>query len=442
MFLKSLRISEMRCFRHAEAEFQYPGRESASSVKYPNINVLLGNNGMGKTATLKAAALTALSPIIDSAGYVPYSIVRRDRRKKTPITKIRAEFLLHPGDVEGSDHGVNESIALETVVKRTRNIERIERAFEKDDPIWENMMDERTPAFLLIGYGASRTVEGVKSFDIGARRKARLLRYERVAGLFEEHATLIPLTAWLPEMESRDPKREREVVKLIDRLLPRGTSFKGKREDGEYLFHHRGLRVPFRAMSDGYRAYLGWICDLLYHICMCAPANVRLVDNYGVVLVDEVDLHLHPEWQLTLLPNLSQALPNLQFICTTHGPIVAGTVHSANLRLLLPDGAQASTLARPEAEIHGLNADQILLSPHFGLTSSRAPGFVKKLRRISKEARTGDPDAALDFTRMIAHGEGAADFKKKRSARPEAFFVKRSRSSSIRSPPLTMIPKI
>ncbi len=95
MFFKSLKISEMRCFRHAEAEFQYPGRETSTPIKYPNINLLLGNNGMGKTATLKAAALAALSPIIDSAGYVPYSIVRKDRRKKTPITEITVDLLLH-----------------------------------------------------------------------------------------------------------------------------------------------------------------------------------------------------------------------------------------------------------------------------------------------------------------------------------------------------------
>ncbi len=419
MFLKSLKISEMRCFRHAEAEFQYPGRETSTPIEFPNINVLLGNNGMGKTATLKAAALAALSPIIDSAGYVPYSIVRRDRRKKTPITEIAADLLLHPRDVEGSSHVADESIELRAIIKRTRAIERIERAFEKEDPLWENMMEERTPAFFLIGYGASRTVERARTLDIGARRKSRLLRYERVAGLFEEHATLIPLTAWLPEMENNNPMRAKEVVKLIDRLLPRGTSFKGKREEGEYLFHHRGLRIPFRAMSDGYRAYLGWICDLLYHVCMCAPTDLRLVESCGVVMVDEIDLHLHPGWQLTLLPNLSSVLPNLQFICTTHGPIVAGTVHSANLHLLLPDGAQASTLARPEVEIHGLNADQILLSPHFGLSSSRATGFMEKLRRVSKEARAGDPEAALDFTRMMAHGEGAAEFKKKCSSRPK-----------------------
>lgn len=417
MYLKSLEISDMRCFRHTEAAFQYQGREQEKDVKYPNINVLMGNNGMGKTATLKSIALAILSPIIESAGYVPYSIVRRDRRKQQPHTEIKGVLELHKQDIESADRSPDDTVEIQTTVERIKTTERIKRQMD-EDPLWISMFDNKSPAFLLVGYGASRTVERSDTFDLSARRKSRLLRYDRVSGLFEEHATLIPLATWLPEMRKGNPGRHKQVVNLINRLLPESADFTGDYEDGEYQFRHRGLRVPFGAMSDGYRAYLGWVCDLLYHVCMGCPKGVKLVDNHGIVLIDEIDLHLHPEWQLSVLPRLSHSLPRLQFICSTHSPIVAGTVESVNVHLLLPDGDQASRLAEPEVEIHGLNADQILLSPHFGLTSSRAPAFVEELREVSQEARGGDPEAALRFTRMVSHGAGGASLERKR-ARPE-----------------------
>ena len=280
------------------------------------------------------------------------------------------------------------------------------------------MFDDNSPAFLLVGYGANRTVESSDSIDLNARRKSRLLRYERVAGLFEEHTTLIPLTAWLPKMRESNPGRYTQVINLIDRLLPAGTGFEGRYENGKYQFFQDGLIIALDAMSDGYRAYLSWICDLIYHICMGAPSGAKLVDNAGIVLIDEVDLHLHPEWQRLILPTLSKVLPNLQFICTTHSPIVVGTVSSANLHLLKRDANGGSVLERPDVEVHGLNADQILLTPAFGLTSSRAPSFVEEMQEVSKQARDGDSDEAMRLTRMLASGAAASESRSV-SKRPE-----------------------
>ena len=135
---------------------------------------------------------------------------------------------------------------------------------------------------------------------------------------------------------------------------------------------------------------------------------MKLVDHRGIVMVDEIDLHLHPEWQLLVLPTVSHAFPRLQFVCTTHSPMVAGTVESANLLLVVPDGDTASDLERPEVEVHGLTADQILMSPHFGLVSTRAPDFYEKLRKVSRAVSRGEPGAAVRFMNMTSLGAGAA----------------------------------
>ena len=269
------------------------------------------------------------------------------------------------------------------------------------------MYEESSPAFFFVGYGVSRTVESPERIDPSLRRRSRHPRYGRVAGLFEEQTTLIPLDSWLPEFQILNPERYEEVATLLGQLLPEGTSFRVLEEPEDCLFHHRGLDVRFDALSDGFRAYIGWIGDLLYHMCLCCPDGEKLVDHRGIVMIDEVDLHLHPEWQLVVLPTISQALPKLQFLCTTHSPIVAGTVESANLHLVVPDGDTASVLTRPEVEVHGLTADQILQSSHFGLVSTRAPDFYEELQKVSRAVSRGEPGAASRFMEMTSLGAGA-----------------------------------
>jgi len=410
MYLKSLEIANMRCFRQTGAHFLYP--ESDPPVRYPNINVLLGNNGMGKTATLKAVALAILSPIMSgSSGYVPYYIVRREGEEPYPPAKFGGELILHEQDVDVDQWSPGSIATLSSSVERYYTTEEIVSTVSRGDPPWGNMWNDDCPSFFMVGYGANRAVESSRSYDRGLRSKVRRPRYERVSSLFEEQATLTPLTAWLPDMQKDKPERFDLVVDLIQRLLPRDTFFKGRLVEGDYQFNHHGVDIAFGALSDGYRAYIGWICDLLYQIDQGGHDDLPLDENRGIVLIDEIDLHLHPEWQRIVLPTLSETLPKLQFICTTHSPIVIGTVYTANLHVLLPDGESASRLDRPREEVHGLNADQILTSPYFGLVSSRAPSFVEELREVSKKARRGDDEAAKRLARMMAHGSAAAEME-------------------------------
>jgi hypothetical protein len=85
----------------------------------------------------------------------------------------------------------------EVQVARVRTSELIQVPGRKEK-YWHQMYDDRSAAFLVVGYGATRRIESSESIDLAARQKTRLLRYQRVAGLFEEHMTMVPLTAWLP----------------------------------------------------------------------------------------------------------------------------------------------------------------------------------------------------------------------------------------------------
>jgi hypothetical protein len=134
------------------------------------------------------------------------------------------------------------------------------------------------------------------------------------------------------------------------------------------------------------------------------PENLKLTHLRGVVMVDEVDLHLHPEWQRTVITKLSTTFPHLQFIFTSHSPLVAGTLGAENIWVMEQETLGAVTARRYQESIHGRSADQILTSPYFNLDSPRAPGAEHHLRELARRARTGDVDASLSYLKSLTAG--------------------------------------
>ena len=403
MYITSIKIENLRCFEEAELTFQYPGREQKTPLRFPNINLLLGNNGAGKTTTLKAIALASLSRLMINSGLVPYRLIRRSNKYPELINTARmsAEVVLHQQDIE-SKIPLKPTQEVKMSVSRRGGHEFFLSLDSGPLSAWQQMYEDNSPAFLLVGYGATRLVEDSEKVDLNARRKNRLLRYERVAGLFESFVSLIPLGLWLPNFRKENPRHHKQVVNLINRLLPESASFAGEFEQGEYWFEVNGTKAPFGALSDGYRAYIGWIADLLYHICMGAPKGAKLVDNRGIVLVDEIDLHLHPEWQRSVIATISETLPNLQFVFTTHSPIVAGSLHKENIFVMETTAEGASVVQQYEEEIYGRTAEQVLLSSYFNLDTTRTEPFEDELKALSLKAGKGDLQAALRFMEKLS----------------------------------------
>jgi hypothetical protein len=435
MYIHTIRIENFRTFRHAEIDLLHPDRKPAAlkqqfgiDVLYPNINLVLGNNGMGKSAFLKAIALTCLGPTVRDSGIFPYRFVRREpgsaeitreiKRKLSvpgrPITMpstrslLKGVFIVHPqDDVANLARPLMSSIRID----RKGDLETL-RFLERGGQSWDAIYQDDRDAFFFVGYGAGRRTEERTNVDTGARHKSGSARARRLRSLFEEDASLIPLSFWLPAFAKSNPGRAKQVLTLMRDITGEGHyEFTGELEKGEYLFQRGDHLVPFPALSDGYKAFFSWIGDLLYHVCQTAPSGKKLVDNHGIVMVDEIDLHLHPTWQMEILPKLSRSLPNIQFIVTSHSPLIAGSLQWVNLVALEPGDAQSTMLARKQVAIHGLDADQVLVSPFFALNTTRTGVRAQRLRELRDHARGGDREAALLVMRELTHGseESALD---------------------------------
>jgi predicted ATP-dependent endonuclease of OLD family len=123
-----------------------------------------------------------------------------------------------------------------------------------------------------------------------------------------------------------------------------------------------------------------------------------------MVLVDEIDLHLHPKWQMAVVSTIAKVLPKIQFILTSHSPLVTGNLQWMNI-VHLATGSNMTTRARRlDENVYGLDADQVLLSDYFGLTTTRATLKQKRITNLTRKARSGDREAAKQLLKELTKG--------------------------------------
>jgi predicted ATPase len=405
MYVKGLRVSNFRCFEHAELNLRYPGRTSSDLV--PNVNLLLGVNGGGKSSILRALAIGILSSELQYSGFVAYRLVRRPG---PDLAIVVAELELDPVDRISRDGFA--TMTAETEIKRgqgsndkvflKKSTVRGDYGEQRDTQSIPTLEDDRSASFFVVGYGATRYVD-VESRAAFVSRRSRGLRYQRVAGLFEDHVALTPLSGWLERR--RHESRFDEVVSLLGRAMPDELQFTGEwdKVEGQFLFEHMGRQTPYPALSDGYKAFIGWIGDLLFHLDSVCPPTMPLDQLPGLVLVDEIDLNLHPGWQRTVIEQVATAFPRLQFVFTTHSPIVAGTVHHAGVFVTESETDGTASVRQYSESLYGKSAEEILLSSYFGLQSSRANSFTEDSRKLFERAASGDTAAAVSYLKRLTH---------------------------------------
>jgi predicted ATP-binding protein involved in virulence len=144
-------------------------------------------------------------------------------------------------------------------------------------------------------------------------------------------------------------------------------------------------------MSLGYRTLMTWMVDFASRLFERYPDNPDPLAEPAIVLVDEIDLHLHPRWQRTLMQFLSETFPNTQFIVSAHSPLVVQAATDANIVLLRREGDHV-VIDNDIKAIRGWRVDQVLTSDLFGLESARPPqndtALKERTRLLSKTRLT------------------------------------------------------
>lgn len=146
--------------------------------------------------------------------------------------------------------------------------------------------------------------------------------------------------------------------------------------DGNVSFIEKGVELSFDKLSEGYKSVIIFVTDLLFRLTQATNSQVsNAIQSTGVVIVDEIDLHLHPKWQREIIGKLRNLFPNIQFIFTTHSPIVIqGASDDAILFRVYRNQNNAQTcISEPyyRNKLDHLMINSLLTSPLFGLEDAR-----------------------------------------------------------------------
>ncbi|HEX7819561.1 MAG TPA: ATP-binding protein [Sphingobium sp.] len=355
-----MRIRDLRSIRELTLSFE----ADAVGRKW---TYLLGENGTGKSSVLRSLALSfAGSEAAAELVGTPDEWIRLG----SDTAQIEIDFATARGEERRACLNFTRGMsALDFAVQNRTDLEQIDAAIAKA---------ERN--YFVVGYGVTRRPQSSRHGFSETSSGFRSARARAIATLFNPESALISLEQWAMDLEYRRGKTGLAAVrKALDSLLPE-VRFEGiDREQRRLMFRTRDGILPLGALSDGYQAMAAWCGDLLWQITETFDDYKDPLSARGVLLVDEVDIHLHPLWQRRLVSFLNGMLPNVQIVATTHSPL---TVHQAGdheLYVLRRDNDAGAVLHAYEGAPNRLLLPQLLESPLFGLSSLDSPQ-VQELR--------------------------------------------------------------
>lgn len=383
MKIKTLKLNNFRRFEDFEINFN------------EQLTVLVARNGAGKSSILDAVA-TALGAFVTRlpkvAGLNPKE---KDFRvfndgRKPPYMRITSESYngIKWDRTEKRDSSKKTSLEIPDAL----GLKALNDYVDHFVDLYNDDTSFQLPVFIY--YGTGRGV-----FDIPQRKKGFgnvFSRFEAFNGSLESRTNFKRFVEYFYFLEDRENKLQKEqrsfdielpelkAIRLaIHQLMknfsnPRGADPAGIKVD--WFDDDKVKELRIEQLSDGYRTTLAMTMDIAARMAEANPDTKDPLTTEGVVLIDEVDLHLHPGWQQHILTDLMRTFPKVQFIVSTHSPQVITSVKPECLRVIDWQGSLPSLL--PVNFSEGAEAQQVLLDV-LGLISPRPEqlDIVKKLHQ-------------------------------------------------------------
>jgi predicted ATP-binding protein involved in virulence len=213
--------------------------------------------------------------------------------------------------------------------------------------------------------------------------------------LFSDDAQLLDAEEWLlrldysaskpSSIQTRQVERRGQVLRLLKRILPEVSDIRFTQPTGDNPTPSVEFATPFgwvplRSLGHGYRTLIAWMVDFAGRMVERYSDSPDPLGEPAIVLIDEIDLHLHPSWQRKLIRHLTGLFPNTQFIATAHSPLIVQGAGDANIAVLRREGDHV-VIDNDIKAIRGWRVDQILTSDLFDLPTARPAEFDGKLAR-------------------------------------------------------------
>lgn len=373
MKLKSIKIKNYRCFKKAEIDFD------------DHITLVVGKNGAGKTAILDVVAASVSTFLLGIDGGVSRSILKDDARYEfhdlNGTIDPQHQF---PVSIESTGDCLNQqnvkwirslnSESGKTTIKDAGELTGLAKKAQN-----QIMTGDKSLVLPLISYyGTGRLYAQKKE----KRNLKSLTEFKRQVGYVdcmaaESNEKLMLNWFQMQTLKSLQEQQKTGILerplllRTVERAICRSFERISGAKNASLFFDldtHR-LVLEFESadgnaqkfamdeMSDGYKNTLSMIGDIAYRMAVLNPTlrDQVLEQTPGVVLIDEIDLHLHPQWQQTILSDLHAIFPEVQFVVSSHAPAVINSVPREQIRIL-----DSGEIYMPVAQTYGRDANSIL----------------------------------------------------------------------------------
>ena len=423
IYFSSLELENVRCF--GERQVLELTDDKGRPARW---TLLLGDNGVGKTTLLQCLAWMRPVPVgterEDEPEEMQAALTDEENHVFNSLLRAGAEVTLHLKATLTVDQSLGEA------KRRARKIETGIHMRGKHGQL-DTLDSIKNPACLeplIFAYGAARHM-GISNLDKSELSDPLASLFSSATELYDAEEILLNLDYLAAKSrKSRDKKRLQQVKQLLATILPDISSEKNINILGPKVPGHpdepSGVQfatsygpVPFSGLSLGYQTTLAWALDLATRFYERYPDSPNPLAEPAVVLVDEIDLHLHPRWQRQIMAYLTQHFPKTQFIATSHSPLMVQSVTNANLVVLQQKDGQVEIENRPHF-VEGWRVDQILTSELFGvparspriqeLIEERYKLLDKSTRTPSDEQRLRELDKELDNLPTASHEDNEA----------------------------------
>lgn len=377
LYLSRVQLRNVRCFASLDLALGGPDAEPQGW------NLILGDNATGKSTLLRSIAM-GLCDEASAAGLLKESdegYIRRGQSKAT------IQISLYDPDAPGKIFRIRTDISREKKgrgifadkVRQTTNPSRTEFP-------WEMLF--------VSAYGAGRGVSGTGDISSYSAIDAVYNIFNYSEGLQNPELAIRRIAS-----HTRNQLTQRQIFKVLQdatRTDEIRLTRKGIRVSGPW-----GKGMPLRDLSDGYRSSFLWLTDLIGWALAFDPGRRSTEGIRGIVLIDEIEQHFHARWQRTVIDDLRGLFPNVQFIASSHSPLVASSIGpplAKNVadKLFVLEAGDEGVVATQHEFMRGLGMDQVLASRAFKYQVGQASSTEEMLRKASMigdaESRTEEEE--------------------------------------------------
>ena len=398
MKINRLNVAGLRGFDQAPFDFD------------PRLTLLVGVNGVGKSSVLEAlrVSLSRVMPKFTVSRSAPLAFAAEDIRLGSAALTVDVDFDFPDGERHMLLHKPRETFVSDQEGSvREGTFETPERE-ELSPPNWPKA-DPSGNQPLAIYFGTRRSHPTDEQIKIGRTRGGQAVAFaDALSDVRALH--LRDMASWMLAQEAlaEELPRARAHLEALKsaaaRFLPTCTGLRAINgaDKPRLLITKDGTELDVRYLSEGERGVLAIALDLARRLSQANPAlDDPVKDGVGIVLIDEIDMHMHPLWQRQIVSLLTETFQNCQFIATTHSPQVIGEVPHDQI-LMIKDGKVYSP-----ARSFGVDSSRVL--EELMDTRSRNAGVEDKITRIARLIGGGKAEEARSEIKALSDEIGDDD---------------------------------